>query len=158
MVQYSFNVLNWTIAEIKRMDAKMRKLLTCYWMHHPKADVDCLYVPRFKGGRGLVQLELSYKTTTIGLQRYLETTEDWMMVCVKEHESSKRLYSVMKEANKFKMEFQMGVEMQLQHNTPAETAKYLKKQQRRMQPTRYRSDGKINRFMANTLPVPNKLT
>ena len=29
-------------------------------MHHPKADVDRLYIPRQKGGRGLIQLELSY--------------------------------------------------------------------------------------------------
>ena len=36
-------------------------------MHHPKADVDRLYIPRKAGGRGLVQLEITYKTTTIGL-------------------------------------------------------------------------------------------
>ena len=30
-----------------------RKLLTVYKMHHPKADVDRLYLPREVGGRGL---------------------------------------------------------------------------------------------------------
>ena len=28
-------------------------------MHHPKADVDRLYIPRNEGGRGMIQLELS---------------------------------------------------------------------------------------------------
>ena len=37
-------------------------------MHHPKADKDPLYVPRFEGGRSLIQIELTYKATTIGLQ------------------------------------------------------------------------------------------
>ena len=35
----------------------MRKLVNIYGQHHPKADVDSLYVPRQQGGRGLLQLE-----------------------------------------------------------------------------------------------------
>ena len=42
-----------------------------YKVHHPKSDVDRLYLPRTERGRGLVQLGLSYKTTTIGLDKYL---------------------------------------------------------------------------------------
>ena len=34
-------------------------------MHHPKADVDRLYIPRNKEWTGMIQLELSYKTSTI---------------------------------------------------------------------------------------------
>ena len=30
-------------------------------MHHTKADVERLYIPRNKGRRGMIQLELSYK-------------------------------------------------------------------------------------------------
>ena len=64
------------MSEIRKMDAKIRKLLTCERMHHPKADVDRLYVPRNEGGRGLTQLETVYKTSTIGLNAYLESTND----------------------------------------------------------------------------------
>ena len=39
-------------------------------MHHPKADLDRLYIPRNKGGKGLLQFGLSYKTSTIGLDKY----------------------------------------------------------------------------------------
>jgi hypothetical protein len=37
-----------------------------YKMHHPKADIDRLYVKR-NGGRGLAQIEAAYKTETINL-------------------------------------------------------------------------------------------
>ena len=36
-------------------------------MHHPKSDVNRLYLPRKEGGKGLVQLELSLKTPIIGI-------------------------------------------------------------------------------------------
>ena len=48
--------------------------LTMYKMRHPKSDVDRLYLPRTEGGRGLIQLEPSYKSTTIGLDKYLQKT------------------------------------------------------------------------------------
>ena len=35
-------------------------------MHHPKANVDRLYIPRNEERRGMILLELSYKTSTIG--------------------------------------------------------------------------------------------
>lgn len=41
-------------------------------MHHPKPDVDILYVRRSEGGRGLFQLEVTYKTTKIDLPIYLK--------------------------------------------------------------------------------------
>ena len=51
-VTYSFNPINWTLQELAKLDTKIRKFLTMYKMHHPKSDVDSLYLPRTKGGRG----------------------------------------------------------------------------------------------------------
>ena len=49
-------------------------------MHHRKADVDRLYIPRNEGGSGMIQLELSYKTSTTGQHKYhTTTTTDWML-------------------------------------------------------------------------------
>ena len=45
VVTYSFDIINWTIADIDRLDRKTRKLLTIYRMHHPKADVHRIYLP-----------------------------------------------------------------------------------------------------------------
>ena len=104
VVTYSFNIINWKLSDIRRLDTKTRKMLTMEKMHHPKADVDRLYLPRAEGGRGLVQLELTYKTTTIGLDTYLTSTEDPLLQLVKHHEGRKKLYSTKKEAAKFKQE------------------------------------------------------
>ena len=48
-------------------------------MHHPRADIKHLYVKRENGGRGLIQLKLTYKTTTVGIKKHLDTTIHWMI-------------------------------------------------------------------------------
>ena len=66
---YSFGIINWRIE--KKKDRKTRKMLTIYKMHHPKADIDRLYVKRKEGGRGLVQVEAAYKAEIINISEYL---------------------------------------------------------------------------------------
>ena len=73
---------------MKKLDTKLRKLLTMHNMHHPK--VHRLYLPRKNGGRGMIQLELSYKTSTIGLFRYLNLSPDWVLQLVLQHEEKKK--------------------------------------------------------------------
>ena len=41
-----------------------------------KADVSRMYIPRKEGGRGMRNLEMAYKTTTIDLNRYLQSSRD----------------------------------------------------------------------------------
>ena len=41
-------------------------------MHHPKADLERLYVPRHERGTELMQLEMIFKTTTIGLVHFCQ--------------------------------------------------------------------------------------
>ena len=42
-------------------------------MHHPKADIDRLYVKRKGEGTGLVQVEPAYKAEIINIAEYLNT-------------------------------------------------------------------------------------
>ena len=100
VVTYSFSIINWNLSDLKKLDAKIRKQFTCHRLHHPKSDVDRLYVQRKAGGRGMIQLELSYKTSVIGLNQYLDTTNDWMLQLVNRHKNSKKLHSVIKESEK----------------------------------------------------------
>ena len=58
--RYSFGIVNWHQKELQKLDRKTRKLLTIHGQHHPKADVDRLYVPRKQGGRRLMQLEAAH--------------------------------------------------------------------------------------------------
>ena len=83
VVTYSFTIINWSLTEIKNVDTKIRKFLAMHRMHHPKSYVNRLYFPRREGGRGLVQLELSLKTSIIGMDTYLNNTNDWMLKLVK---------------------------------------------------------------------------
>ena len=61
VLRYSFGTINWHQEELQKLDRKTRKLLTIHGQHHPKADVDRLYVPRKQGGRGLMQLEAAMR-------------------------------------------------------------------------------------------------
>ena len=44
-----------------------------YKVHHPKTDIDRLYVKRKEGGRGLVQVEGAYKAEITNIAEYLNT-------------------------------------------------------------------------------------
>jgi hypothetical protein len=55
VLRYGFGIVNGHQEELQKLDRKMRKLLIIREQHHPKTDVDRLYVPRKEGGRGLMQ-------------------------------------------------------------------------------------------------------
>ena len=76
VVTYNFTIINWSLTEIRKVNTKIRKLLTIYRIHHPKSDINRFYLPRKEGGRGLVQLELSLKMSIIGIDTYLNNAND----------------------------------------------------------------------------------
>ena len=107
LVTYTFNIKNWTLQELAKLDTKTRKFLTMYKMHHPKSDVDRLFLPRTEGGRGLIQLELSYKSTTISLDKYLQETQDILLHFFKDHDDRKSLYSIRRQSMNFNRELEV---------------------------------------------------
>lgn len=86
VLRYSFGIINWHKEEIQKLDRKTRKMLTTYGQHHPRADIDRLYVPRKEGGRGLIQIEAAYVAETTNLAEYIEGTEDQLMKIVRTHQ------------------------------------------------------------------------
>ena len=76
--------------------------------------------------RGLIQLELSYKTSTIGLFQYLSNTHDWMQQLVNLHESTKKLHSVKKESDNFSRELELEIDKN-NHLKPTDIARKSKK-------------------------------
>ena len=129
VASYSLNVINWQMKEIGKMDAKTRKLMTMYRMNHPKADADRIYLPRKEGERGLMQLEYTYKISVIGLDTYLGKTKDKLLSQVYKHDTNKKLYSIHKDASKFRQDIQLQVNVnENQETTPiAKRVKSLKK-------------------------------
>ena len=59
-------------------------------MHHPKADVGRLFVKRKGGGRGLLQIEATYKAEIISIAEYLSIkyAEDQFVNIVRSHDSN----------------------------------------------------------------------
>ena len=70
IITQSFNVFNWNLEEIKRTNRKIQKLMTL------KADLSRMYIPSKEGGRRMTNFEMAYKTTTIGVNTYLQSSGD----------------------------------------------------------------------------------
>jgi len=86
ILRYSFGIINWHQEELQKLDQKTRKLLTIHGQHHPKADVDHLYVPRKQGGRGLMQSEAGHAVEITKLVEYIDRKEDPLIQVVRTHQ------------------------------------------------------------------------
>ena len=49
VMTYSFDIIDWNPSKVKRLDIKIRKMVV-HIMHHPKADIHRLHLPRSSGG------------------------------------------------------------------------------------------------------------
>ena len=57
LLRYGARIINWTVAELKKIDRTTRKTLTIYGAFHPKSNVDRLHLKRKHGGRGVIVIE-----------------------------------------------------------------------------------------------------
>ena len=134
VVSYSFNVVNCNLEE----------------MHYPKADVSRMYVPRKEGGQGMINLEMTYKTTAIGLNSYLESSEDRMLHAVLQHEKKKKLRSVVKESRKFKFQLNMAQEKIDTNMKPTKGTKKTRKKAKNASLEDMKKDGDRSHSMEST--------
>ena len=86
-----------------------------------------VYIPKHEGGRGMIQLELSYKTWTIGQNKYLTTLTDWMQQLVVAHNKTQKVHSVSKQSHKFKQELNIHQHEENDTNTSTKQATDIKK-------------------------------
>jgi len=86
ILRNSLGTVNWHQEELQKLDQRTRKLLTIYGQHHPKADVDRLYVPRKQGGRGLMQLQATHAVEITKLVEYVDRKEDPLIQVVITHQ------------------------------------------------------------------------
>ena len=110
LITYIFNIIDLNLSEVKRLNIKVRKMMATHYMHHPKTDIHRLYLPRSNRGRGLTQLELSFKPSTIDLFRYLNLSDDRMLSLALKHEKEKVSQSVVKEVREFAPEIDLDLE------------------------------------------------
>ena len=86
VLSYSFGIINWHQEELQKLDRKTRELLTIHGQHHPKADLDHLYVSRKQGGRGFRQLEAVHAVELTILVEYVDRKEDPLIQVVITHQ------------------------------------------------------------------------
>ena len=84
VLRHSFGIINWHQEELQKLDHITRKLLTIHGQHHPKVDVDRLYVPRKQGGRDLIQLEAAHAVEITKLVEFVK--EDPLIQIVRTHQ------------------------------------------------------------------------
>ena len=83
LLRHSTAFLSWRKSELQTIDSKTRKLFTMYESLHPKSDVDRLYIPRKKGGRGLISIEDCVELALKGLEVYVHRNEERLIQVVR---------------------------------------------------------------------------
>ena len=68
--------MNWTKEDLDNLDRRTRKPMTMHNVHHPKACVERLYLPRAKGGRGLISARDAVEEEVSGLRSYIDKVEE----------------------------------------------------------------------------------
>ena len=70
-------------AELKQMDRRTRKLMTVHRALNPKSDIARIYLSRKGGGKGLISIEDTVKLTILGLERYVLTSEEGLLIAAR---------------------------------------------------------------------------
>ena len=97
---YTYGIVNWTEQDIKSADILVRKMLHMNRMFEIRSDVDRLYIPRNNGGRGLVSLWDSFKTTNARLAHFLTNSPSQIITKCSELDKTGQ-FSINKKAYKF---------------------------------------------------------
>ena len=71
VLRYSAPFLKWRKIELQELDRRTRKLLTMHNAHHPKSNVERIYIPRNEGGRGLLNVEETINAAILCLVEYV---------------------------------------------------------------------------------------
>ena len=153
VVMYSFNIINWTIPEIRRLDTKICKLFM-QENASSKSCVDRLYITRKERGMGMIQFELSCKTSTIGQHKYVTTT-DWVLVLA--HDKIKKAHSISKQSYKFKQELNITKMKRMTQTTLQSKQEILRKQAKQRNLSKLSKTGKTNLCMKSTQCQVKKL-
>ena len=96
VIRYSAPFLDWNKDELQALDRRTRKLMTTHKALHPKSNVDRLYIPMKEGGRGLISVADVTQTTILGLQKYIQESEEKLI------SAARKLDQVSESAKEFK--------------------------------------------------------
>ena len=110
-LQYTFGVIDWPQNVIDQIDIRTRKFLSMYKIFYKLQNHDRLYLPRHKGGMGLLNVNNSHRATTVAIAKYLTTSNSVNIQTIAKHEQEKsEQKSIVKLANNFLL--QNNIEIQ----------------------------------------------
>ena len=103
-------------------------MMTTHSVHEQRLIFTVFISKEVMWGRVLTQLELAYKTLTLGLFRYLNLSDDWMLQLALKHEQERGSHSVLKVAREFAREIDLDLETEFDGETNnKENARKLKR-------------------------------
>ena len=89
LFRYSDAFMDRKKEEISEIDRRTRKLLTMRKAHHPKDDVQRLYIKRKEGGRGLISIEEYVEDAIAGLHQYIQNNQEIIREIIRETKSNR---------------------------------------------------------------------
>ena len=100
-IQYSFGIIDWPQHEINSIDISTRKLLCQYKAFYKDQSHARLYIPRAKGGMGLIEIDATYKATITSLAQYIVCAKGQYAPILRKHYSVVSEKSLVKLAENF---------------------------------------------------------
>ncbi|KAJ8962331.1 hypothetical protein NQ318_018313 [Aromia moschata] len=82
VLTYSFGIVKWSVTDLDELDRLTRRLLTKFRHLHTNSSVIRLYLPRRRGGRGLLNIKNQCLNQEASLRRKLLTNRDPLITTV----------------------------------------------------------------------------
>jgi len=86
-----------------------------------------LYAPRESGGRGLIQIEITYELTTIIINAYINITGNQLLGIVRDRDKIRNTKLLLYEATKFEKVLDISIIDVMLKGTAIEYARYIKR-------------------------------
>ena len=86
-MQYSFGIIDWSQFDINAIDTHTRKLLCQNKIFYKDQSHARLYIPRAKGGLGLIEVDATNKATITSLAQYILSAKGPYAAILKIHYS-----------------------------------------------------------------------
>ena len=79
LIRYGAGTIKWNKEELQEINRKSRKIMTINKELNPRSDVARIYVPRKKGGRGLISCESCVRREENNLSWYVRNSEEVLL-------------------------------------------------------------------------------
>ena len=79
LIRYGAGTIKWNKKELREIDRKSKKIMTMNIELHPRSDIARIYIPRKKGGRGLISCESCLRREENNLSWFVRNSEEVLL-------------------------------------------------------------------------------